>query len=81
MSNLVSKLMTIKEKMARLDKDISLSEGRLQAHMGQLKEEWECDSIEAADKVIDDINKQLDDLEKKKEDILEELNNKYGWEL
>ena len=81
MSNLINKLTSLKQKMERLDKDISLAEGKKQVYMKQLKEEWECDSIEEAEVLIKDIANNIKTLEKQKQEALDELNKTYGWEL
>jgi vacuolar-type H+-ATPase subunit H len=52
--------------------------GHLAAQMKQLKDEWKCETVEEAEKLLDDMDAQIDDYDKKITQGLKELEEKYN---
>lgn len=71
------KLLELKKEIEEAKNVVAELKGQRTALMTQLKEEWGCTTIEAADKKVKDLEKQIKDLTTNIETGLEELERQY----
>ena len=74
------KLLQLKEDIEDAKIKVSELTGQRSALMTQLKKDYNCKSLDEADKKSKDLQKQIDDLNSQIEQGIEELETKYDFE-
>jgi len=70
-------LFKLKKQIDEAKSKVSELKGQQKHLMKQLKDEWDCTSIEAAEKKAKTIEKEINDLNQKITEGIEELEEKY----
>lgn len=77
--NQIDRLMKMKEQVSDAKAAVSRLEGKLESMYEVLENDFQCDTVDAADEKLKDTVRELD----KKEDLLkkgiEELEDKHIW--
>ncbi len=68
---------TLKRKAEKAKSDVARAEGALEQQMKSLKDEFDCESIEDAEKMLKDLEKKESVAETKYNKELEEFKNKW----
>lgn len=71
-------LLELKEKVDDAKSTVSELTGQKNALMKQLKEDWDCKSLEAAEDKLKEMERNISILEKKIEKATKELEEKYN---
>lgn len=72
-------LLEMKNKLSQVDADIRTKKGRQEAFYEQLKKEFECETLDEADKKISLLDKKLDKMIKERDEGVESLVKNYDW--
>ena len=70
-------LIELKEQIDTAKQQVSQLEGRKDYLMQQLKEQWKCTTISAAEKKVKELEKEISDLDTQIQDGVKELEEKY----
>jgi chromosome segregation ATPase len=70
-------LLTLKKEIDEAKTEVAELQGQYKALMKQLKDDWGCDSIEAAEKLLNKKDSELSKLATQIESGLKELEEKY----
>lgn len=70
-------LLKIKEDIEQAKEAVSGIKGQMTAVLKQLKEEWDCNSLEEAKEKKNDLEVELNDIDKKINSLTKELQEKY----
>ena len=70
-------LFEIKEKIDQAKESVSRLEGRRDHLLNQLEEQWECESVEEAESLLEEHNKEINDLEQKIDKGVKKLEKDY----
>ena len=70
-------LLKLKKQIDEANASISELKGQLSALLKQLKDDWKCNSVEDAEKLIVKMDKEIASLNNKIEEGMEELEEKY----
>lgn len=73
MSQLADRLLRIKEKFEKAEREASQVEGRLQAGKEQLQEEYGCKTVAEAKKEVKQLEGKLPEMQEELETGVEEL--------
>jgi len=79
MASISEKLLKLKEEIEQAKLDKAQVEGALKQNMQRLKDEFQVRSVEAANKKLDELNKQKLELEDSIESAMKSLEEKYQW--
>ena len=71
-------LLKLKKRIDEAKESVSQLKGQQTALMKQLKDEWRCGSVAAAEKKIQEMKEELTKMEKSIEKGLMELEERYG---
>lgn len=71
-------LLKLKERVDEAKQTVAELKGQQTALLKQLKDEWKCSSIEAADRKIKEMKEEIEAMEESIETGLEELEERYG---
>ena len=71
-------LLDLKEKVDDAKQAVSELTGQKNALMKQLKDDWQCKTIDEAETKLTKMDKDIDILEKKIENGVQELEEKYN---
>ena len=74
------KLLQKKKEIEEAKTELSELKGQEKALMLQLKNDWSCSTLEAANKKVDKLDKVLNSLEEEINELTEELEESYGEE-
>jgi len=80
----VAELESTKKKIEELQKEVSMNEGRLSSVMETLKKDFNIESIEEIDDLLENLQDEIDNFEKDKEKAEKEINaifEKHGIKL
>ncbi len=77
MEDKVKKLLAIKERIEKGKTRVSKLEGQQEQQLSNLKKEFECDTVEEAEKLLLDFGEELDELEKDFEEDYAKLEKEY----
>ena len=78
MERLADRLLRIKEKFKKAEKEESQVEGRLGAEKKQLQEEYDCETVAEAKKEIKQLEKKLPEMQEELEKGVKELEEELG---
>jgi len=78
MANVISRLKVVKDTIAQKQRDLDRLEGRRDTLLKTLKDNHGLDSVEAAEKEIERLDKSLDAEERDIEAKLDELEKQIG---
>ena len=67
----------MKKQIDEANASVSELKGQLSALLKQLKDDWKCNSVEDAEKLIVKMDKEIASLNNKIEEGMEELEEKY----
>ena len=70
-------LLKLKKQIDEANASVSELKGQLSALLKQLKDDWKCNSVEDAEKLIVKMDKEIASLNNKIEEGMEELEEKY----
>lgn len=70
-------LYKLKERVDEAKTSISEQKGHLSALLAQLKNDWKCDTVEAAEKKLKSLKKEIDTLDEQIQTGIEKLEEKY----
>lgn len=70
-------LMKLKDKIALARDTVNKLEGRLEAAKEALKRNWECDTLEEADKKLKDLQARREALQEKIDKHLTKIDTEY----
>lgn len=70
-------LIALKEKIGRAKEKLQRLEGRKESLMQQLKKDFNCDTVEAAESKVLLLQKKVEKLKKKVVDSLDKLSEKF----
>ena len=73
------KLLSMKETIDTIKSDRSKLEGKLEAVMQQLKDDFNVTTLKAAEKKYEALKKEEDELTEDLEKRIEKLENDYEW--
>lgn len=71
-------LIKLKQKVEDAKRSTSELKGQKNALMKQLKDDWKCETVEEAEKLITKMDKEITALNKQIETGLKELKEKYN---
>jgi predicted transcriptional regulator len=71
------KLLELKKEIERAKGKLSELKGQKEYLLKELKEKWECDSVEAAKEKVQELTDVIETLEAEIEKEIEELQNEY----
>jgi len=80
MSLTKQELLDMQEEVAEAKNTVAELVGQDKALMKQLKDDWDCGSIEVAEKKLTTLEKANATLQKEKEAAIEEVEEKYPYE-
>ena len=75
-----TQLLELKEQIDTAKQQVSQLEGRKEYLMQQLKEQWKCSTIPAAEKKVKELEKEISDLDEQIQDGVKELEEKYDFD-
>jgi predicted nucleic acid-binding Zn-ribbon protein len=67
-----------KKAVANIEKDIAVSEDRLQTIINELKTDFDIETLKDGEKLLDVLMDEINELETLLSKQMEELNKKYG---
>jgi len=70
-------LLKLKKQIDEANASVSELKGQLSALLKQLKDDWKCNSVEDAERLIAKMDKEIVSLKNKIEKGMEELEEKY----
>jgi len=70
-------LLKLKKQIDEANASVSELKGQLSALLKQLKDDWKCNSVEDAERLIVKMDKEIVSLKNKIEKGMEELEEKY----
>lgn len=73
-------LLDLKEEIDDAKNKVNRLEGRKEHLMQQLKEEWDCESIEEARQVLKELKEDIKDKQEQINETTDELKEKYDVE-
>ena len=71
-------LLALKSKVDEAKTEVTRLKGKEQYLMQQLKETWDCATVDDAQKLLKKMNKELETMNASIETGMEELEEKYG---
>jgi len=74
----VEEFQRIKKKVESLQQEVSEAKGVLQTHLAKLKEEFECDSVEEAEALLEELKGKAESSEQQYTELMDEFREKYG---
>jgi mevalonate kinase len=80
MSELTETLLEMKEEIEENEKGIIAAKGKLEAKMEQLKQEFDCETVEEAEALLVKMQKGITKNEGKLQEVVEAL-QELGWEV
>lgn len=75
----VAKLLEMQRQIDEVKAQVEQSKGALQMLYKDLKERYDCSSIEEAKKLLIKLNRRRDSLERQINDEVEKAKEKYPW--
>lgn len=73
-----SELLKLKQQIDNAKSQTAELKGHQSALLKQLKDDWKCNSIEEAERLVKKMDKEISDLNQKIEEGLNELEERYG---
>lgn len=70
-------LLALKEDIENIKMEVSKLTGQKEALMKQLQTDWNCETLEEAEKKVKTMEKEISDLERQIEEGMKELEEKY----
>ena len=70
-------LLKLKKQIDEANASVSELKGQLSALLKQLKDDWKCNSVEDAERLVAKMDKEIVSLKNKIEKGMEELEEKY----
>jgi len=70
-------LLDLREDIDEAKDKVNRLEGRKEHLLQQLKEDWDCDSIEEAKQLLQDLKQEVEEMEQKIKEAIQELKEKY----
>ena len=80
MSELTETLLEMKGEIEENEKEIISAKGKLEAKMEQLKQEFDCETVEEAEALLVKMQKGITKNEGKLQEVVEAL-QELGWEV
>lgn len=74
-------LLELKQKIEEKKEELNRTKGKLDYLKKELKKTWKCDTLEQAEKKLQEMKKKIDKLEESLEKGIEQLEEKYGSEM
>lgn len=73
-----SELLKLKQQIDNAKSQTAELKGHQSALLKQLKDDWKCNSVEEAERLVKKMDKEISDLNRKIEEGLLELEERYG---
>ena len=74
-------LLKMKEELEAKQSRIANLQGRIETHLSQLKKEFNCDSVEQAEKILQEKKKLVSAKRKQLADDISNLLESYDWDF
>jgi len=71
-------LLDLKNKITEAKQTTSELKGHQSALLKQLREDWDCDSVEKAEKMLEKMDREITSLDENIEKLMNELEEKYN---
>jgi len=80
MPSAVDRLLEMKDRLIRDEKDLQTIKGRIQVYMKSLKNDFKCTTTDAGKKLLAKIDVEIEEMEREFEEGVAELENEYDWD-